>query len=125
MREIQNTSQSFIREMERAADIADETAAKPYEPPPYEPAPYDAPTYDPAAWEETSTAPFPAVDPPAPEPDPVGEQLAEPRPAPGLTAAASAGTMQDAALPIDVDGLHPERLDPAEPAPERDHAAHL
>ncbi len=40
MREIQNTSQSFIREMERAADAQDLATAK-AEPPPYEPAAYD------------------------------------------------------------------------------------
>ena len=118
MRDIQNTSQSFIREMERAADMADVTPAKPYEPPPYEPAPYDAQPYDPAAWEETPTAAFPAIDPPAPDPDPVGEKLAEPRPALGFAPPAEP-------LPLDVDGLHPESLEPAEPAPQADHAAHL
>ena len=118
MREIQNTSQSFIREMERAADLADETPAKPYESPPYEPAPYDASPYDAAAWEETPTAPFAAVGAPASEPDPVGEKRAEPRPAIGVAPPVEP-------LPLDVDGLHPERLGPAEPAPEPDHAAHL
>jgi sec-independent protein translocase protein TatA len=118
MRDIQNTSQSFIREMERAADLADAPPAKPYDVPPYEPAPYDAAPYDSAAWEETPTAPFPAVDLPAPEPDAVGEKLAEPRPALGFAAPAEP-------LPVDVDGLHPESLDSAEPAPERDHSAHF
>jgi sec-independent protein translocase protein TatA len=125
MREIQNTSQSFIREMERAADMADVTPAKPDEPPPYEPTPYDASAYDPGAWEETPTAPFPAVDPPAPEPDPVGEKLAEPRPAPGFAGAVSASAVEDGGLPMDVDGLHPESLDAAQPAPQPEHTAHL
>jgi len=39
MRDVQNTSQSFIREMERAADD--------YEAPRYEPPRYDAPSYEP------------------------------------------------------------------------------
>jgi sec-independent protein translocase protein TatA len=118
MREIQNTSQSFIREMERAADLADATPAKPYDASPYEPPPYDPSPYDAAAWDETPTAPFPAVDPPAPEPETVGEKLADPRPALGFAPPAEP-------LPVDVDGLHPESLDPAEPAPERDHAANF
>jgi sec-independent protein translocase protein TatA len=69
-REVQNTSQSFIREMERAADVQDAhtaTPASPHDLPPletYEPFPFEAPE---AAWTE-------------PEP-PVGEKLAEPRPA--------------------------------------------
>jgi Sec-independent protein translocase protein TatA len=61
-REIQNTSQAFIREMERAADTQDAgppnpAAGTPYEPPPYAP---------------------PAYEPPAPDPHPVAEKLAEP-----------------------------------------------
>jgi len=125
MRDIQNTSQSFIREMERAADMADVTPAKPYDSSSYEPAPYDAPAYDPATWEETPTAPFAAVEPPAPDPDPVGEKLAEPRPAPGFAGALSGSTAEDHVLPIDVDGLHPESLAAAEAAPQPEHAAHL
>jgi sec-independent protein translocase protein TatA len=119
MREIQNTSQSFIREMERAADLQDEAEKKPYEPPPYEPAPYDS-SYDapydvahnehepyeptlpfdeapPAAdvpIEDMPTIAMAAVEPPAPL---VAEKLAEPRPA----------------------------LHAAEAAPEGDHPAHL
>src|SRR3984885_13589265 len=151
MREIQNTSQSFIREMERAADLQDEAAKPP--PPPYEPAPYDAAAYDgkaigddPAAPRDGAQKPPPppyepapydaaaydgkpieddpievepfepkphddapyddapaiamhAVEAPVPEP-PVGEKLAEPRPAPGLS-------------------------EPAQPPPQGDHPAHL
>lgn len=64
MRDIQNTSQSFIREMERAADT--------YEPPG---APKTEPHYD------VNYDPLP-YEPPAPEPDaPVAEKLAEPSPA--------------------------------------------
>lgn len=105
MREIQNTSASFIRELERAADVADEKDAKPYEPPPYEPAPYDAapyeaPPYEAAAYDggvpyDTSKFEPPAPDPEAPSgvaPDPAsaGEKLAEPRPALDLQASAAA-----------------------------------
>jgi sec-independent protein translocase protein TatA len=69
-REVQNTSQSFIREMERAADMQDVHPTAPaltHDLPPlesYDPFPYEAPE---AVW----TAPDP----------PVGEKLAEPRPA--------------------------------------------
>jgi Sec-independent protein translocase protein TatA len=140
MRDIQNTSQSFIREMERAADLADAPASKPYEPPSYDPAPYDAPAYDAVSYDDLPTAPFPAVDPAAPDPEApaVGEKLAEPRPALGFTEPAPP-------QPIDVDGLHPQSLyaddpapknsraaiaepeisHPAEPAPEPEHPAHL
>ncbi|HYZ16914.1 MAG TPA: twin-arginine translocase TatA/TatE family subunit, partial [Candidatus Acidoferrum sp.] len=51
-REIQNTSQAFIREMERAADVQE-------------------------AEHAATTAPL--YEPPAPDPQPVGEKLAEPR----------------------------------------------
>jgi sec-independent protein translocase protein TatA len=94
MREIQNTSQSFIRELERAADIQDVKDEKPYEPPPYEPIPYDPAAYDVAADDVPAREATPydvtRYEPPAPEPDPPGsaaappsvsEKLAEPRPA--------------------------------------------
>jgi Sec-independent protein translocase protein TatA len=89
MREIQNTSQSFIRELERAADVEDAKDAKPYEPTPYDTAPYDA-AYDTAHYE-----------PPAPEPDApdsgapgsdAGEKLAEPSPALDLRPSEAAQT---------------------------------
>lgn len=133
MREIQNTSQSFIREMERAADLQDEAEKKPAEPAPYEPAPYDAAAYDapydlaveehepyeptlpfdesPAAAEapigaDAPTIAMTAVEPPAPDPEPpVGEKLAEPRPA------------------IHVEDA--EHLRAAEAAPQGDHPAHF
>jgi sec-independent protein translocase protein TatB len=81
MREIQNTSQSFIREMERAADLQDAAQTKPYDPASYDPAPYDA-----AAYDDSPTIAMSAVQPPAPDPDTpagngVSEKLAEPRPA--------------------------------------------
>jgi TatA/E family protein of Tat protein translocase len=43
MREVQNTSHSFIAEMERAADISDAKAAMP---PPMPPPPGEAPALD-------------------------------------------------------------------------------
>src|SRR5947209_12758437 len=47
MREIQNTSQSFIREMERAADMHEQAEVKASTPAPYDPAPYGSTLYDP------------------------------------------------------------------------------
>jgi sec-independent protein translocase protein TatA len=95
MREIQNTSQSFIRELERAADLEDAKDVKPYEAPPYDAVPYDAAAYDTSQYE-----------PPAPEPDApgtgAGEKLAEPRPA-----------------------LDAEASKAAETPPETDHPPHL
>jgi len=99
MREIQNTSASFIRELERAADVEDAKDAKPYEPPPYEP-PYESaaddaiPEYA-GAYDEVpyDTSKY---EPPAPEPDaPVSAAPAPPRSA------------------------------AAEPPPEPDHTPHL
>jgi sec-independent protein translocase protein TatA len=114
MREIQNTSASFIRELERAADVEDAKDAKPdeaapYEPPPYEPPyepPYDAASDDVVPYDTSRYEP-PAPDPEAPvaaagEPAGAGEKLAEPRPALDLQVSAT-----------------------AEPPPEPDHAPHL
>jgi sec-independent protein translocase protein TatA len=104
MREIQNTSQSFIRELERAADVEDAKDAKPYEPPPYDGVPYDAtPQYEPPAPEPDAPAVAPEI--PVPEHVPtnsVGEKLAEPRPALGL-----------------------QPSEPAETPPQTDHTPHL
>jgi len=69
MRDIQNTSQSFIREMERAADLHDAEEAKAKA----------------RAYDDAPTVAFPEIELPAPE-DTVGEKLAEPRPAPGASA---------------------------------------
>lgn len=90
MREIQNTSQSFIREMERAADVQDaatRTDPPPYEASAYDPLPYDAtpdehgneadpvPAYDAASYAAEpphangSRRPAPAYEPPAPDPE--------------------------------------------------------
>lgn len=109
-REIQNTSQSFIREMERAAEI-DEPAKPLQDAPvyPYEPAPYDAtPPYEAPAYDVTP----PSVEhPDLPEPDPappVGEKLAEPRPALELQARSDREWPQAAQTP-----------------PEGDHPAHV
>jgi len=137
MREIQNTSQSFIREMERAADLQDAAVAKPYEPPPYEPVPYDAVAYDSAAYDDpikpyedpleshagvaAEAAPAGAghaMEPPAPDPERpagVGHKLAEPRPALNLIA-------PEAAEPA---GEAPPASPAAQPAPQGDHSAHL
>ncbi|HYW54154.1 MAG TPA: twin-arginine translocase TatA/TatE family subunit [Candidatus Elarobacter sp.] len=123
MREIQNTSHSFIREMERAADIQDAADVKPHEPPAYDPAPYDA-----AAYDDSPTVVMSAIEPPAPDPEPadtVSEKLAEPRPA-----------VDPRALRL-IYGEPPSRPDPAvngvashgsaaaEPAPQREDPPHL
>jgi len=100
MREIQNTSQSFIREMERAADMheAEEARAKAAD----EPRAAD----EVSAIDEAAPA-FPELELPfgdaasdAAHETPVGEKLAEPRPALGASPA-------------------------AEPAPEVEHPTHL
>ena len=99
MREVQNTSSSFIREMERAADLHEDADHKPYTPSAYEP-PYDASGFETtAAFDAVGTAHGTSMEgvpphangsaainyePAAPDPDPqppVGEKLAEPRPA--------------------------------------------
>jgi Sec-independent protein translocase protein TatA len=131
MREIQNTSQSFIREMERAADLQD-VAAKPYEPPPYDPVPYEAaasethaydaaaddlPPYETQPYDDAPTVAMRAVEPPEPAPERpagAGEKLAEPRPALDLI---------EPAPPEPAPAAAPSRA--AEPPPEIDHAAHL
>ena len=70
MREIQNTSQSFIREMERAADLHEAEEARAKEPPPYEPSPYDPLPHETLAHDDAPTVAFPAIDGPAPAPEP-------------------------------------------------------
>ena len=118
MREIQNTSQSFIREMERAADIHDVPPSAPtptsagytaeptaVDPDPYAPHPYAPPVADPyadAPPPSASRGVDPYADPVSLEP-PVGEKLAEPRPALGWPAVSAA----------------------AEPAPQTDHPTHV
>ncbi len=69
MREIQNTSSAFIREMERAADLADAPPrpsvydpVTPYEPPAPDPAPYDV------LHEPVEPPPYEPADPPPYEP---------------------------------------------------------
>jgi Sec-independent protein translocase protein TatA len=116
MREIQNTSQSFIRELERAADIQDVAEAKPPDPAAaYDPVPYDAAAYDTQTYDEAPTVAMPAMEPPAPDPERpsgVAEKLAEPRPAPGLAEPES---------PSNGAAASPS----AEAPPEADHPAHL
>jgi sec-independent protein translocase protein TatA len=126
MREIQNTSQSFIRELERAADLQDAAAAPPpapaYDPVPYDAAAYDGKPYDHTSYDETpyEMKPFddaptqamhavqaPGTPPEPPAVDDVSERLAEPRPALDL-------------IPPDAT---PSR--PAQAAPQGDHPAHL
>jgi sec-independent protein translocase protein TatA len=125
MREIQNTSQSFIREMERAADVQDAATAKPYEPAPYDPLPYE-----PAPYDDAPTTAMHAVEPPAPDPDApeaVGEKLAEPRPALGLgrpeRPSYDTPAQPTPALRHIFGG--PDGSAPAEPPPQSDHAPHL
>ncbi len=85
-REVQNTSQSFIREMERAADHepvkpTDADLAPPYDPVPYDP--YAGEPYVEATSYDTARPSVEHPDPPEPDPErPVGEKLAEPRSAP-------------------------------------------
>jgi Sec-independent protein translocase protein TatA len=117
MREVQNTSSSFIREMERAADLHEgEGEHKPYSAPAYDPAQYDATPFDATAAYEgmgaehaTSMEGVPHAngtaainyEPAAPDPDPqppVGEKLAEPRPAIDL---------QKQPIPHDVEPFEP------------------
>ena len=112
MREIQNTSQSFIREMERAADLHDVPPTAPMapsagytaEPAAVDPYPYAPPVADPYGDEQPAPVPR-GVDPygEAPVEPPVGEKLAEPRPALGWP-------------PVSV---------AAEPAPQTDHPTHV
>lgn len=98
-REIQNTSQAFIREMERAADV------------------HDA---------ERAAAAAPVYEPPAPDPQPVGEKLADPRdPIEHAMAYPEEAASQIADHEPPSPALHP---DPAaaqhrEPAPPKPHSA--
>jgi Sec-independent protein translocase protein TatA len=115
MREIQNTSQSFIREMERAADFQDAAEAKPHDPAAYDPVPDDVAAYDTQTYDEAPTAAMPAMEPPAPDPEPpsgVAEKLAEPRPALDL-----------AESEIPANGAPAST--PAKAPPEPNHPAHL
>jgi sec-independent protein translocase protein TatA len=112
MREIQNTSSSFIREMERAADLAEAPRPSVYDPVvPYEPpAPFEPPAPDPAPYDvlhEWQTGP------------PVGEKLAEPGDA--LDRAENEGLH---AAETGAHGGEPG-LHAAEPVPERDHTPHV
>ena len=122
MREIQNTSQSFIREMERAADIQDAAEAKPGEPAAYDPAPYDAAAYEAEPYDDAPTVAMHAVEPPAPDAQPaggVGEKLAEP--GPGLKLIF--GEPLRPAGPA-VNGA-PKRSPAAQPPPQGDHPPDL
>src|ERR1700681_350996 len=82
-REVQNTSQSFIREMERAADPepvkpTEADLAYPYDPLPYE-ANASEPHVDEGASYDTARPSVEHPDPPEPAPErPVSEKLAAP-----------------------------------------------
>ncbi len=112
MREIQNTSASFIRELERAADVDEAKDEKPYEPPPYDP-PYEPAPYD-AAVDDDGGVPYDTTryEPPAPDPE-----------APGAVAFEPAGVAEKLAEPRPALDLQPSAT--AEPPPEPDHAPHL
>lgn len=60
MRDVQNTSQSFIREMERAADDFEPKAVPHYDPTPYDQAPSYEPTPEPPL-DEHASAPGSAI----------------------------------------------------------------
>jgi sec-independent protein translocase protein TatA len=99
-REIQNTSQAFIREMERAAETQDtaavQAASAAYDSPP----PYVPPAYEPAA------------------PDPVAEKLAEPRdPEEHATARPHEAAPPPAPAPPEVAGPEKPHPPPSDPAP--------
>ncbi len=110
-RDVQNTSQSFIREMERAADTYDVPDAPPRHQPedlhPY--VPYEDPELAAAAA--------------APE-QPVGEKLAEPRPAALREPEPPEPEPQSWDYPTQP---MPQvtRSRPTEPPPESDHPAHV
>lgn len=78
MREVQNTSHSFIREMERAAEVHAPEGAPPSETA-YDPVgwqPIDEPAFEEAAAGEPAVAekiaePSPALEPPEPDPEPL------------------------------------------------------
>jgi sec-independent protein translocase protein TatA len=117
-REVQNTSQSFIREMERAADPepvkpTDADLAYPYDPLPYEANPGEAHVEAGTSY-DTARPSVEHPDPPEPEPErPVGEKLAEPRAAPE--------PWDQPTQPMTaVDLSHP-----AKSAPEDDHPVHI
>jgi Sec-independent protein translocase protein TatA len=75
MRDLQNTSQTFIREMERAGEVEN-----PFSPSAWTGPDPEASTHDPAASTRTPAAS--AHDPAAPAHDPVVHERVEPRGAP-------------------------------------------
>jgi sec-independent protein translocase protein TatA len=144
MREIQNTSQSFIREMERAADLQDEAAKPPYEPPAYDPVPYDAAAYDgkayddtaaygvpsePAAFDDAPTVAMPAVtqpyEPPAPDPERPAGAIPKPVPVAKPAPAAEPERYVSEKLAEPRPALDLQTSETAEPAPQGEHAPHL
>jgi sec-independent protein translocase protein TatA len=117
-REVQNTSQSFIREMERAADHEPVTSTNGDQAHPYDPLPYDAypgeTHVEPGASYDTARPSVEHPDPPEPEPErPVAEKLAEPRAAPEPWD-------QPTQAMTAVDLSHP-----AKTLPEDDHPVHI
>jgi sec-independent protein translocase protein TatA len=128
MREIQNTSQTFIREMERAADLQDEAEKKPYEPPAYDPTPYDAAAYDApydvARDEHEPYEPTLPFDDLTPEDAAAGAVPHED--APTIAMAAIEPPAPDPQPPVAEKLAEPRpALHAAEAAPQGDHPAHL
>jgi sec-independent protein translocase protein TatA len=75
MRDVQNTSQSFIREMERAADEFDPAQAVPH----YDPSIYDpVPSYEPAEPVHEAPAVEPSVPAQASDTPPHARPAAQP-----------------------------------------------
>jgi sec-independent protein translocase protein TatA len=130
MREIQNTSQHFIREMERAADLQDEAERKPYEPPAYEPAPYDAAAYeapyDVARDEHEPYEPTLPFDDLATDDAAAASDAIAPEDAPTIAMAAVEPPAPDPQPPVAEKLAEPRpALHAAEATPQGDHPAHL
>lgn len=100
MREVQNTSQTFIREMERAADVHAPEGAPP------------TTEYDPGAWQPIDEPPF--------DESAVGEKLAEPSPALALAPPAHGPALE----PPEPDP-EPVVSPAAQRAPQGEHSANV
>jgi sec-independent protein translocase protein TatA len=105
MRDIQNTSQSFLREMERAADVHEPPRPAPPPPPPPAATERSAETGPGDPYDEPAVAPVVRGIDPYDEtgPAPVAEKLGEPRPALDLETPSG----------------------PAEPVPHPEHPTHV
>ena len=149
-REIQNTSQSFIREMERAAEPEPSASvpdpyAHTYDPTPYDATSHESATYEPAPYEPPAE-PAEYVAPPRdesyepPEPPPIaprGAKRADPPPAaaPAVDAPAAAHADVSEKLAEPRGALEPwdaptqafsaADVSAAKAAPEDDHPVHI